>query len=292
MSSGPAMPWSAREVRDLEGKGDVRRGSAFLCQLAGTEKRPVGILTNLPQVQSKLFLQWPCLTTCGDEIHHNGPLPLFSPLCSTARPVQERTSWRTSQSPGKQFWKLCVAGAIDGSQLPHGDGDFLVDAALHSPGFVFSFSSGGVHSRSELFSHWLSGSLSRALLADVDSSGESSAYLERPVPTDTQSTRRSAFGSACSLALGTSSMQFSSLSSPSMAMPRSTSSSHCRRDRSSSSPLLPLRSVARTPRSTERPLVRLRPKGYTTNGHSGVGVGPLVPGTSTGVVRTTILTDT
>ena len=54
----PASPWTAREVRALEVKGDVRRGSAFLCQLAGTEqKRPVGILTDLPQVQCKLHLQ-------------------------------------------------------------------------------------------------------------------------------------------------------------------------------------------------------------------------------------------
>ena len=88
-SRGPVSPWSAREVRDLEGKGDVRRGSAFLSQLAGTEqKRPVGIRTNLPQVQSKLFLHWSCLITCGDELHYNGPLPLFLPMCSTARPFQ------------------------------------------------------------------------------------------------------------------------------------------------------------------------------------------------------------
>ena len=56
---GPASPWSSREFQDLEGACDVRRGSAFLCQLASTDqRRPVGILTNLPTLQSRLSLHW------------------------------------------------------------------------------------------------------------------------------------------------------------------------------------------------------------------------------------------
>ena len=48
VSSGPASPWSSREVHDIECTCDVRRGSAFLCQLAGTDqRRPVGIFMNL-----------------------------------------------------------------------------------------------------------------------------------------------------------------------------------------------------------------------------------------------------
>ena len=42
----------------------------------------------------------------------------------------------------------------------------------------------------------------------------------------------------------------------------------------------------RPERSTERHLVRLRPRGYTLNGYSGVDVGPLVPGACAVVVRT------
>ena len=56
MSSRLASLWSAREVRELEGKGDVRRGSAFLFQLAGTEqKRPVGVVTNLMALSDYLW---------------------------------------------------------------------------------------------------------------------------------------------------------------------------------------------------------------------------------------------
>ena len=52
VSSGPASPWSAREVHNLGCASDVRRGSAFLCQLAGTDqRRPVGILTKPPQLK-------------------------------------------------------------------------------------------------------------------------------------------------------------------------------------------------------------------------------------------------
>ena len=75
-SSGPASPWSSREVLDIVRTCDVRRGSAFLCQLAGTDQRRlVGIITNLPEVKGKLFLHWPSLVRCGDEHIYNGPLP-------------------------------------------------------------------------------------------------------------------------------------------------------------------------------------------------------------------------
>ena len=57
VNSGRVSPWSDREVHNLECASDVRRGSAFLCQLAGTEQnRPVGMLTNLAQVKSQLLL--------------------------------------------------------------------------------------------------------------------------------------------------------------------------------------------------------------------------------------------
>ena len=293
MSSGPASLWTAREVRELEGEGDVGRGSAFFCQLAGTaQRRPVGILTNLFQVQSKLFLRWPCLILCGDELHHNGPLPISCPSAPQHDPfrgtdeladfVALLPNHRASLS-GSCVWPGLLTDRSSPLEIS------FVDAAPPSPGYFFSFSS-SVHSRSSLFSHW-------QRFPDAFSPGGSrqfqvSAFLETPVPPDTPSARRSAFGSACrvtavGLALGTSTLlQSSFLLSPSMAIPRSTSSSHRQRDRRSSPPFLLLRSVARTPKSTERPLLRLRPRGYTPHGYSGVDVGLLVTGASAGVVRT------
>ena len=106
MISGPASPWSAQEVRDIERTCDVRRGSAFLCQLADTDqRRPVGILTNLPQVKSQLFLRWPILVRCGDELLHNGPLPDSCPCVPHHTPFRGTDAQAdflssSSQSPG------------------------------------------------------------------------------------------------------------------------------------------------------------------------------------------------
>ena len=96
---------------------------------------PVGILTNLPQVKSKLRLQWPCLFTCGDELLYNGPLPVSCPCVPQHRPFKGTDELAdfvssSSQSLGKSFWKLCLAGVVDGSQLSLRDGDILMDAAL------------------------------------------------------------------------------------------------------------------------------------------------------------------
>ena len=76
MNGGPASPWSAREIHDIECTRDVGRGSAFLCLLVGTDqRRPVGMLTNLPQVKDRLFLHWPILVRFGDELLYNVPVP-------------------------------------------------------------------------------------------------------------------------------------------------------------------------------------------------------------------------
>ena len=72
VDSGPASPLSAREVHDIVCTSDVRRGSAFLCQLAGAYCGAVGILTNLQQVKCSFFLHWPTPVRCGDELLYNG----------------------------------------------------------------------------------------------------------------------------------------------------------------------------------------------------------------------------
>ena len=123
VSSRSASPWSARDVRDIECTCGVRRGSAFLCQLAGTDqKRPVGILTNLPQVKSKHFYHWPSLVRCGDELLYNGPLPGSCPCVPQHEPFRGTDAQAdfvssSSQSPGSSFWKLCLADVVDGSPL-------------------------------------------------------------------------------------------------------------------------------------------------------------------------------
>ena len=53
--SGPLSLWCTRELRDLEGLHEARRGAGFLCQLAGADvKRPLGIFSNLPDLQQVL----------------------------------------------------------------------------------------------------------------------------------------------------------------------------------------------------------------------------------------------
>ena len=104
---GPASPWSSREFQDLERACDVRRGSAFLCQLASTDqRRPVGILTNLPTLQSRLSLHWPILEKMRRRIILPRPTPRIMPLRSSPCSVQgngcreEHFVSSSSQSPG------------------------------------------------------------------------------------------------------------------------------------------------------------------------------------------------
>ena len=105
---GPASPWSSREFQDLEGACDVRRGSAFLCQLASTDqRRPVGILTNLPTLQNRLSLQWPILERCGDELFYQGPLPESCPCVPAHAPFKGTDAEEHFVSPSPSRWAQC-----------------------------------------------------------------------------------------------------------------------------------------------------------------------------------------
>ena len=299
-SSGPASPWSSREVLDVVRTCDVRRGSAFLCQLAGTDqRRPVGIITNLPEVKGKLFLHWPSLVRCGDELIYNGPLPGSCPCVPQHKPfrgtdAQANFVSTTAHSPGVSFWKMCLADILGGSLLPLRDGEVSQQAALSSVFGLFSFGS-CVHSRTQLYNAWLHGSLSRTLLADVASSGQITAYLENSVPTNSLYTKRPNFSTACSItAVGltlcssTFSPSASLLGSP-MAPPSATSASHRARDRRSRSPLHLPRSIARTPSRMKSPLVQSGPRGWTPNGSPAADGGVVLPGANDGVLRTRTL---
>ena len=299
-SSGPASPWSAQEVLGIVRTCDVRRGSAFLCQLAGTDqRRPVGIITNLPKVKGNLFLHWPSLVRCGDDLIYNGLLPGSCPCAPQHKPfrgtdAQANFVSSAAQSPGVSSWKLCLTDILGGSLLSLRDGEASQQAALSSVSGLFSFGS-CVHSRTPLYNAWLHGSLTRTLLADVASSGQVTAYLENSVPSDSQFTKRSNFSTTCSItAVGfaLSSPLFprsSSLSGSSTAPPLSSSASHRARDRRSRSPSLLPRSIARTPCRMKTPLVQSGPRGWTPNGSPGADGGVVLPGANAGVLRTRTL---
>ena len=116
----------------------------------------------------------------------------------------------------------------------------------------FSFSSGR-HSRTTLHSSWLHGSLSRALLADVRSSGSVSACHGSLVPDGTMET------AACSVVSEGLALNSSSL----------LQSCPC--------------SFHWAPGRAQTPLVRLRPRGQTPYGTSRVDGRHLVPGAGAGV---------
>ena len=84
----------------------MRHGSAFLCQRASTDqRRPVGILTNLPAPKSRLSLHWPILERCGDESCSCDPP--HAPFRGTD--AQEHFVSSSSKSPGTVFRTVCLA---------------------------------------------------------------------------------------------------------------------------------------------------------------------------------------
>ena len=111
----------------------MRRGSTFLCQLAGKDqRRPVGLLTNLPQLKSKVWLHWPILVRRGDE----RPLPGSCPFVPQQEPFRG-TDAQADFVSGSSFWKLCLADVIDCSLLSLGDGEVSLKAA--QPSFTVFF---------------------------------------------------------------------------------------------------------------------------------------------------------
>ena len=325
---GPASPWSSREFQELESACDVRRGSAFLCQLASTDqRRPVGIITNLPTLQSQLSLQWPQLERHSDELVYRGPLP---ESCSCVPPhapfrgtdAEEGFISSSSQSPSTNFWSICLADldSFSGSSLRDGGGSIpSQQQSWVSSGFTFSFSSSS-HSRASLFSHWMAGSLSRAVLSDFGSPGQvdrvfssllasssspwwscfSSSPRVTPLslclsPSSLSTTASCSHLQSSSLPASSRSplqlssqsrLQLSSQLQSQPSLPGYTISS-ARGYARSRSPFRSLKSIARPPGTTKTPLVRMRPRGYTPHGYHGVGGGRTrATGASNGSVRT------
>ena len=142
---GPASPWSSREFQEPESVCDVRRGSAFLCQLASTDQRR--------PLQSRLSLHWPMLERCGDELIYRSPLPESCPCVPAHAPfrgtdAEERFVSSSSKSLGTEFWKVCLAdlrtdGLLslgDGGSIPSENGDytFFLSLRLRTPEHRFT----------------------------------------------------------------------------------------------------------------------------------------------------------
>ena len=84
--TGPASPWSARELTDLSDAVEAQRGAVYLCRFAGAEcRRSVGLLANVQALSSDMYLGWPSLNTLDSVLQHVGPLPA-SCACSTTHP--------------------------------------------------------------------------------------------------------------------------------------------------------------------------------------------------------------
>ena len=104
MNSVPASLWSSWEVRDIECTCDVRRGSAY---------------ANSPVQTSgahKLFLHWPILVRCGDELLFHGPLPGCARVCrsisrsSNAQSDFVSSSWQCFQDKEGGWWNTDLGG--------------------------------------------------------------------------------------------------------------------------------------------------------------------------------------
>ena len=85
--SGPSSPWALQDWRHLEGLGEAKRGSAFLCRLADADhRRPTGFITNPDTLISDLHLGWPSLLPIQQDLYYDGPLPKACP-CTTQHSV-------------------------------------------------------------------------------------------------------------------------------------------------------------------------------------------------------------
>ena len=111
---GPTSIWERQEVRTLDGVNNAQRGASFLCSLTGADqRRPLGCLTNLSSLKSKLVIGWPSLYQIDRDLVYSGPLP---PSCQCSPPhpplrgLDSREEFHSCSSSalGESFWRLCV----------------------------------------------------------------------------------------------------------------------------------------------------------------------------------------
>ena len=163
---GPATIWNNTHLRKLDGACDVQRAAAFLCQIAGTEhRRPVGLFSNLAWIKAQMVPGWPRLYRADQYLLYDGPLPDFCQCAVRHAPFMgawDQESFNSSHSTG--FGRACSQhaslrdGGFPGSCSSHS----LSHSSCDSP-FSFHDWSGSAYS---LYSHWSSGTLTRAILTD------------------------------------------------------------------------------------------------------------------------------
>ena len=75
----------------LESQNEARRGGAFLCQLSEVDqRRPLGVLTNVPGLWQFLQLGWPSFSLSDKNLVYTGPLPKSCP-CKQQHEVMKGT---------------------------------------------------------------------------------------------------------------------------------------------------------------------------------------------------------
>ena len=129
---GPATPRSSREFQDLESACYVRRGSAFLCQLASTDlRRSSRNFHESADAAKQALYTGPSWKDAAPNSSLKGPLPESCPCVPEHTPfrgtdAQEHFVFSSSQSPGTVFWEDCVAdldmdsfcSLTDGGSIP------------------------------------------------------------------------------------------------------------------------------------------------------------------------------
>ena len=118
-SDGPASVWQTKEFMLLESLNEARRGGAFLCQLSEVDqRRPLGVLTNVPGLWPFLRLGWPSFSQSDNNLVYTGPLPRYCP-CKKQHEVLKGTlsvdQFYTSRAStfGPLLWSRCFENIMD-----------------------------------------------------------------------------------------------------------------------------------------------------------------------------------
>ena len=182
---GSTSIWECQEVRMLGGVNDAQRGASFPCSLTGADqRRPLGCLTNLSSLKSKLVIGWPSLCQIDRDFVYNGPLP---PSCQCSPPhpplrgLESREEFHSCSSSalGESFWRLCVDPWCAAEHTSLRAKGTTTACSGTSPGFSFLRPSFLLASSplASLCEHWCIRSLSFSVLTDFLGEQLASAYL-------------------------------------------------------------------------------------------------------------------
>ena len=206
-TKGPSSLWCMQEIRDLEGLHEARRGAGFLCQLAGADqRRPLGILCNLPALHKNLILGWPAFSQVQEFLEYTGPLPKVCPCKVPHIPmvgvtVDHRFNSSGGTLFGVRFWQQVFSAIRSGAEtapvteeekgraVTEEENGRTISSRLGSCG-VFSVSSSSF-SWSSLYSSWAAGKLSLAVLREFSTSERAGDFCSLEAQGDLWRFRRS-----------------------------------------------------------------------------------------------------